>query len=97
MNSQNRTLTDELGLEYRASISPECPGCVEIWNLKTHAQIDSLPVYQIKYDPRMERDVQWVFITRLELRGQDLWVFNERGDSYVVNLTTKRVARVKKE
>ena len=51
-------------------------------------------MYKIKYQADLERDVQWVFITKLELHGNEMLVVNERGDSYKVDLKTKRVAKV---
>jgi hypothetical protein len=79
-------------LEYRASVSSQCPGCVEIWDVRRRLQVDTIVVYRNLYKFWLERDVQWKFINKLELRGNDLLVLNERGDSYQVNLATKRVA-----
>ena len=81
-------------LEYRASNSADCPGCVEVWDMKMHSQIDNILVYKTKYRIWIERDVQWVFITKLEVHGNDMLVMNERGDSYRVDLRTKRVTKV---
>ena len=84
-------------LEYRACYDVDHLGSVEVWDLKTHSQIGSILVYKTKYLSRMERDVQWVFITKLEVHGNDMLVVNERGDSYRVDLRTKRVTRVNSE
>ena len=82
-------------LEYRASVSSRCPGCVEIWDISRHRQVETIVVYRIPYKFWLEQDVQWKFITKLEVHGNDLLVLNEKGDSYRVDLATKRVAKQK--
>jgi outer membrane protein assembly factor BamB len=44
-------------------------------------------------DPRMERDVQDVYITDLSLAGSALLVRDEKSRCYNVNLTTKQVEK----
>src|SRR5580693_1373451 len=44
-------------------------------------------------DPRMERDVQDVYITDLSLAGSALLVRDEKSRCYKVNLTTKQVEK----
>jgi hypothetical protein len=44
-------------------------------------------------DPKLEEDVQWVFITGLSISGGSLLVEDEKGRCYVVNLDTKAVKR----
>jgi outer membrane protein assembly factor BamB len=44
-------------------------------------------------DPRMERDVQDVYITDLKLAGSALLVRDEKSRCYTVNLTTKLVEK----
>ena len=82
-------------LEFRATNSVECPGCVEVWNVKNHSRIDTIVVYKNRYQFWLERDVQWVFITKLEVHESEMLVVNERGDSYKVDLRTKRVTKIK--
>ena len=81
-------------LEYRAVNTPDCPGCVEIWDVARHAEVDAIEVYRTPQVPGLEQDVQWVFVTKLELHGNRLLVTNERGEKYQVDLKTKAVKRL---
>ena len=81
-------------LQYRATNTPDCPGCVEIWDLARHAEVDAIQVYRPPQAPGLEQDVQWVFVTKLELHGNHLLVTNERGERYRVDLKTKTVKRL---
>jgi hypothetical protein len=54
----------------------------ELWTLK---------VYTTKYSSRMERDVQDVFIERLEPEGNRLVVTDEHGKRYVVDTVNRTV------
>jgi hypothetical protein len=50
-------------------------------------------VYDIVYDPKLEGDVQDVFITSISktLFGQKLNIRNEKGRSYIVDPATRAV------
>jgi hypothetical protein len=50
----------------------------------------------VKIDPGLEEDVQWVFITALELDGGKLRVTNGKGEQYTLDLKTKKVEKVDK-
>lgn len=51
-------------------------------------------IYTSRYDRRLERDVQDVFITSLEVRdGNALIITNERGERYILDLSTRKVMR----
>jgi hypothetical protein len=56
----------------------------ELWTLK---------VYDVRYDPALEDDVQDVFITSLakSASGRELIVTDERGHSYIVDPQTRSV------
>ena len=51
----------------------------------------------MKIDPDLEEDVQWVFITKLELSGDKLLVTNSKGNQYRVDLETGKVEKVEKD
>ena len=67
---------------YIAAIDPATDK--ELWTLK---------VYDIVYDPKLEGDVQDVFITSISktLFGQKLNIRNEKGRSYIVDPATRAV------
>jgi hypothetical protein len=51
-------------------------------------------IYILPYDRRLERDVQDVFITSLAVRGGNaLIITNERGERYILDLSTRKVVR----
>jgi hypothetical protein len=50
-------------------------------------------IYAIRYDHTLEQDVQDVFITSLKRRGNALLITNERGERFVLDLSTRKVAR----
>jgi len=52
-----------------------------------------IKVFEMPIDPKLEEDVQWVFITDLVLKGDSLQVKDEKGRCYVINLDTKAVKR----
>jgi hypothetical protein len=52
-------------------------------------------IYTVKIDPRLEEDVQWVFITSLAVRDEAILVTNEKNEQYILDLGTKTVKKVK--
>ena len=54
----------------------------ELWTLK---------VYDIAYDPKMEEDVQDLFIAKLAVDGDKLSVRDEEGRRFLVDLERKTV------
>jgi hypothetical protein len=52
-----------------------------------------IKVFDTPIDPKMEEDVQWVFITELKLSGDSLLVKDEKGRCYLINLDTRIVKR----
>jgi hypothetical protein len=50
-------------------------------------------IYAIRYDRTLEEDVQDVFITSLKARGNVLLITNERGERFVLDLSTRKVTR----
>jgi len=50
-------------------------------------------VFEVPIDPKLEEDVQWVFITALKLSRESLLVKDERGRCYAVDLPTRVVRR----
>ena len=52
-----------------------------------------LRIYQVKYDPNLESDVQDIFITSLEVVDGHLEVTNEARDKFVVDLAKGKVIK----
>lgn len=68
-------------------------GCIGAWDVKTGKKLWELKVYEIKYVPGLERDVQDVFITSLSIKEGKLIVLNEADDAYEVDLETRDVKK----
>ncbi len=54
----------------------------ELWRVR---------IYSVVLEPGLERDVQDVFITSLALEPGALVITNEKGDSYLLDLATRKV------
>lgn len=55
-----------------------------LWDIK---------VFEVQIDPKLEEDVQWVFITDLKLAGNALRVKDEKSRCFNLDLTSKKVKR----
>jgi len=62
-------------------------GYIEAFDIDTGEKLWEEKVYDVKIDPKLEADVQWIFITELRLKNDKLIVINERSDEYKVDLT----------
>jgi len=60
---------------------------------KTGKELWRLTIFETKIEPFLEEDVQWVFITRLELKGNSLLVQDERSGCYQIDLATRHVTK----
>lgn len=73
---------------------PKCSvGCVEAWSVKSGKLLWRVQVYEIKYDEKLEKDVQDNFITALQIKDGNLIVETEHGEKFVVNIKTHDVER----
>ncbi len=73
---------------------PTCPvGCVEAWSVKSGKLLWRVQVYEIKYDEKLEKDVQDDFINALQIKDGNLFVETEHGNKFVVNLKTHEVKK----
>jgi hypothetical protein len=63
-------------------VAADATSCKVLW--RTH-------VLHVEVEPSLEEDVQWVFITNLEVAGNALLVTDERSDRFSVDLTTHEV------
>ena len=79
----------------RPEFSMRNPGFVEAHHPKTKKLLWRIQIYNIKYDPALEQDVQDVFIKTMSLdkKNNSLLISDERSRTYVLDLTTKKVIR----
>jgi len=64
---------------------------IEARDVQTNKMLWDLTVFTNRFDPTLEEDIQWVFITALNIRDGALVVTSERDKIYRVDLKTKTV------
>jgi outer membrane protein assembly factor BamB len=79
------------GIRYSAPL--EAMGFVVAATPDTGKELWRVRIYEVRVDPNLERDVQDVFITSLTVKDGTLIITNERGESYALDLKTRKVAR----
>src|SRR6266550_3476562 len=66
---------------------------IEAWDVQTNKKLWELTVFTNHIEPRLEEDVQWVFINKLNVRHGMLLVTSERGNTYLIDLKTKAITQ----
>ena len=66
---------------------------IEAWDVQTNKKLWDLTIFTNRIDPKLEEDVQWVFIKELNIRDGALIVTSERDKIYQVDLKTKAVTQ----
>src|SRR4029450_4318058 len=62
-------------------------------DVQTNKKLWDLTVFTTRIDPKLEEDVQWVFIKKLSVRDDTLIATSERGKTYQVDLRTRTIAQ----
>ena len=68
-------------------------GYVVASDVRSGATLWDIKVFEVQIDPKLEEDVQWVFIADLKLDGNTLRVKDEKSRCYNLNLSTKTVEK----
>ena len=79
------------GVRYVAPNDDGRRAYIEAWDVQTNKKLWDLTVFVNQIDPKLEEDVQWVFIKELKIRDGTLIVTSERDKIYRVDLKTKTV------
>lgn len=83
------------GVTYSAPYSrkgwDQVGGYITAQDAKTGKHLWDLMVYRIKYDGRLECDVQNIFITSLKIAAGQLAVKNEKGSRYMIDVQNRKV------
>ena len=66
-------------------------GYLATFDAKTGAELGLIKVYEIKYDPKLEADVQDVFISRLDTFNGAVLITDERGRKFLLDPFSKSV------
>jgi hypothetical protein len=81
------------GIRYVAPNDDGRRAYIEAWDVQTNRKLWSLTVFTNRIDPKLEEDIQWVFINELSLHDGTLIVAPERGNTYQVDLRTKAITQ----
>src|SRR2546421_11954122 len=81
------------GVRYVAPTDDGRRAYVEVWDVQTNKRLWELTVFTNRIDPKLEEDVQWVFIKSLSIRDGKLLVTSERGAMYQVDLNTRVITQ----
>src|SRR4051812_79176 len=81
-------VTTDLGVEIRVADKVGDVASIEGWDVKSNVRLWTKQVYRTPIYHRVEEDVQWVFISKLELSasGKSVKVTSETGDTFEVDL-----------
>ena len=66
-------------------------GYLATFDAKTGSELGLIKVYEIKYDPKLEADVQDVFISRLDTLDGAVLITDERGRKFILDPLSKSV------
>jgi hypothetical protein len=81
------------GIPYVAPNDDGRRAYIEAWDVQTNRKLWSLTVFTNRIDPKLEEDIQWVFINGLSLHDGTLIVTPERGNTYQVDLRSKAITQ----
>jgi outer membrane protein assembly factor BamB len=76
------------GVEYRAPLDVEHMGHVQAFELSSGRKLWETEVYHVWIMPLVETDVQWVFISAMQVQDGKLLIRNENGKSFKLDLKT---------
>ncbi len=68
---------------------------VEVWDTKTKKKISEITIFTNTIQPGLEKDVQWVFIEKIQCDKGNLSIRDERGRLFQLNPKTKQITRTK--
>jgi hypothetical protein len=80
------------GVEYRAPLDVEHMGYVQAFDVTSGRKLWETKVYHVWIIPMLEEDVQWVFVSAMQVQDGKLLVRNENGKSFRLDLKTGQVA-----
>ena len=81
------------GIRYAAPNDDGRRAYIEAWDVGTNKKLWELTIFTNRIDPNLEEDVQWVFITALNIEDSRLIATSEHGQTYQVDPKTKEVTQ----
>lgn len=85
------------GIRYIAPNDVGRRAYIEAWDVRSNKKLWDLTVFTNPIDPKLEEDVQWVFINKLSIEGDVLLVTSDDDRKYQVDLKTKVTKEVKSD
>src|SRR5205823_14863444 len=79
------------GIRYMTPNDDGRRGYIEAWEIQTNRKLTELTIFANRIDPKLEEDVQRIFIKAMGVQSGTLIVTSERGKTYEVDLKTKAV------
>ena len=83
------------GIEYVAPNDNGARGYIRAQNPATGEKLWDKTVFRVIMKPFLEKDVQWVLISSMELKENSLIITDERSRSYSLDLKSKEVKHLK--
>jgi hypothetical protein len=82
------------GIRYVAPNDDGRHAYIEAWDVQTNKKLWDLTVFTNPVDPKVEEDVQWIFIKSLSIEGDRIVVTSERGNTYQIDLSSRAVTQL---
>jgi hypothetical protein len=82
------------GIKYVAPNKIGTKGIIQAWNIKTGKKLWEKTLYTVRLNPKLETDVQWLYIQFLQLQGNQIIATNEQNQRYSINLKTLQSKRL---
>jgi outer membrane protein assembly factor BamB len=79
------------GIEYSAPL--DLMEYVVAKSIKTNREIWRKQIYEVKFNPRIEGDIQSIYITHLAIEGENLLVVNEKWQRFKLDLKTHKISK----
>jgi hypothetical protein len=61
-------------------------GIIQAWNIKTGKKLWEKTLYTVRINPKLETDVQWLYIQSIQIKGNQIIATNEQNQRYSINL-----------
>ena len=81
------------GVVYSAPNSNGKNAAVVASDAETGRKLWQVTIFETKIDPKLEEDVQWIFITEMRLSGDSLLIKDEHSRCWRLELPTRKVSR----
>jgi hypothetical protein len=76
------------GIKYIAPNKIGTKGIIQAWNIKTGKKLWQKTLYTVRLNPKLETDVQWLYIQSIQIKGNQIIATNEQNQRYSINLKT---------